>query len=80
MYSSTVEQKAVNFEVLGSNPSMPAIYIGMYISWLDSHPDKVEVIGSSPIIPTVAVAQLVEQQVVVLLVVGSSPICHLISS
>ena len=54
--------------------------IGMYISWLDSHPDKVEVIGSSPIIPTVVVAQWVERQVVVLLVMGSSPIYHPISS
>lgn len=52
----------------------PAIYIGMYISWLDSHPDKVEVVGSSPTIPTVLVAQLVEQWVVVPLVVGSNPI------
>lgn len=54
--------------------------IGMYISWLDSHPDKVEVIGSSPIIPTVIVAQWVEQQVMVLLVVSSNPIYHPISS
>ena len=63
----------------GSSPSGPAIYIGMYISWLDSHPDKVEVVGSSPTIPTVIVAQLVEQWVVVPLVVvplvvGSNPI------
>ena len=27
--------------------------IGTYISWLDSHPDKVEAIGSSPIVPTI---------------------------
>ena len=46
----------------------------MYISWLDSHPDKVEVVGSSPTIPTVLVAQLAEQRFVVPLVVGSSPI------
>lgn len=46
----------------------------MYISWLDSHPDKVEVVGSSPTIPTVLVAQLAEQWVVVPLVVGSNPI------
>ena len=26
--------------------------IGIYISWLDSEPDKFEVIGSSPIMPT----------------------------
>ena len=58
----------------GPSPSGPAIYIGMYISWLDSHPDKVEVVGSSPTIPTVLVAQLVEQWVVVPLVVGSNPI------
>lgn len=58
----------------GSSPSGPAIYIGMYISWLDSHPDKVEAVGSSPTIPTVLVAQLAERWVVVPLVVGSSPI------
>ena len=33
--------------------------MGMYISWLDSYPDKIEVGGSSPSIPTVLVAQLV---------------------
>lgn len=58
----------------GSSPSGPAIYIGMYISWLDSHPDKVEAVGSSPTIPTVLVAQMAERQIVVLMVVGSSPI------
>lgn len=52
---------------------MPAIK-DMYVRWLDSHPDKVEVIGSSPIISTVLVAQMAERQIVVLMVVGSSPI------
>ena len=27
-------------------------YIGVYISWLDSEPDKFEVVGSSPTTPT----------------------------
>lgn len=27
-------------------------YIGVYISWLDSKPDKFEVVGSSPTTPT----------------------------
>ena len=35
-----------------SSLASPATYIGMYISWLDSHPDKVEATGSSPVIPT----------------------------
>ena len=28
------------------------IFIGIYISWLDSEPDKFEVVGSSPTMPT----------------------------
>ena len=28
------------------------VYIGIYISWLDSEPDKFEVVGSSPTMPT----------------------------
>ena len=32
--------------------SSPSHNIGAYISWLDSHPDKVEVAGSSPAAPT----------------------------
>lgn len=27
-------------------------FIGIYISWLDSEPDKFEVVGSSPTMPT----------------------------
>lgn len=51
---STIVSKTINESSILSGP---AIYIGMYISGLDSHPDKVEVVGSSPTIPTVLVAQ-----------------------
>ena len=27
-------------------------FLGIYISWLDSEPDKFEVVGSSPTMPT----------------------------
>ena len=45
--------------------------------WLDCHSDTVKVASSNLAMPTVVVAQLVERQVVVLLVVGSSPTYHL---
>ena len=31
------------------------VKIGIYISWLDSEPDKFEVVGSSPTMPTIKV-------------------------
>lgn len=35
----------------GSNPAY-STNIGIYISWLDSDPDKIEVGGSNPSMPT----------------------------
>ena len=38
--------------VIGSNPIISTKYIGLYLSRLEHHPDKVGVGGSSPLNPT----------------------------
>lgn len=47
----TVEQEAVNFEVVGSNPSRSAIN-QVHNSAVEFHSDEVAVVGSIPTVPT----------------------------
>ena len=51
-------------------------FIGIYISWLDSEPDKFEVVSSSLTVPTVSVAQVVERRIVVPYVGSSNLLRH----
>ena len=46
-----VEHYTFNVGVLSSNLKQVTKF-GMYISWLDCHPDKMEAVGSSPTMPT----------------------------
>ena len=60
----TVSTSAFEAEGPGSNPSTPTIYIELYFSWLECHPDKMEVVGSSPISSTLGISKMIRMKVV----------------